>query len=41
MIPTSRPDFGEEEIAAVAEVLGDGQIGQGRRVAELEPAPHP
>ena len=36
MIPVVRPDIGEEEIEAVAEVLRSGMIAQGRRVAELE-----
>jgi len=36
MIPLSRPDLGLEEIAAVAEVLSDGMVAQGRKVAELE-----
>jgi perosamine synthetase len=36
MIPIARPDLGEEEAAAVAEVLASGMIAQGKRVAELE-----
>ncbi|MBA2316082.1 MAG: DegT/DnrJ/EryC1/StrS aminotransferase family protein [Chloroflexi bacterium] len=36
MIPIARPDIGEEEVAAVTEVLRSGMIAQGRRVAELE-----
>ena len=36
MIPIARPDIGEEEIAAVSEVLRSGMIAQGRKVAELE-----
>jgi perosamine synthetase len=36
MIPIARPDIGEEEIAAVSEVLRSGMLVQGRRVAELE-----
>ncbi len=36
MIPVVRPDIGEEEVEAVAEVLRSGMIAQGRRVAELE-----
>jgi perosamine synthetase len=36
VIPIARPDLGEEEIAAVADVLRGGMIAQGRRVAELE-----
>ena len=36
MIPQVRPDIGEEEIAAVTEVLRSGMIAQGKRVAELE-----
>ena len=36
MIPIARPDIGEEEIAAVGDVLRSGMIAQGRRVAELE-----
>ena len=36
MIPIARPDFGPEEIAAVAEVLASGMVAQGKRVAELE-----
>ena len=36
MIPIARPDLGDEEAAAVAEVLASGMIAQGKRVAELE-----
>jgi perosamine synthetase len=36
MIPVVRPDIGEEEVAAVSEVLRSGMIAQGKRVAELE-----
>lgn len=36
MIPIARPDIGEDEIAAVSEVLRSGMIAQGKRVAELE-----
>lgn len=36
MIPVVRPDIGEEEIQAVADVLRSGMIAQGKRVAELE-----
>ena len=36
MIPIARPDLGQEEIAAVTEVLSSGMIAQGRKVAELE-----
>jgi perosamine synthetase len=36
MIPTSRPDLGPEEAAAVVAVLSSGMIAQGPRVAELE-----
>jgi dTDP-4-amino-4,6-dideoxygalactose transaminase len=36
VIPIARPDLGEEEIAAVTDVLRGGMIAQGRRVAELE-----
>jgi dTDP-4-amino-4,6-dideoxygalactose transaminase len=36
VIPIARPDLGEEEIAAVTEVLRAGMIAQGRRVTELE-----
>jgi dTDP-4-amino-4,6-dideoxygalactose transaminase len=36
MIPIARPDVGEEEIAAVTEVLRSGMLAGGRRVAELE-----
>jgi perosamine synthetase len=36
MIPIARPDIGQEEIAAVTEVLRSGMIAQGRKVKELE-----
>jgi dTDP-4-amino-4,6-dideoxygalactose transaminase len=36
MIPIARPDIGDEEIAAVTEVLSSGMLAQGKRVAELE-----
>jgi len=36
MIPIARPDIGEEEVAAVSEVLRSGMLVQGRKVAELE-----
>ncbi len=36
MIPIARPDVGQEEVDAVAEVLLSGMIVQGRKVAELE-----
>jgi len=36
MIPVVRPDIGEEEIAAVTDVLRSGMIAQGPKVAELE-----
>jgi len=36
MIPIARPDVGQEEADAVAEVLTSGMIVQGRKVAELE-----
>ena len=36
MIPIARPDIGEEEVAAVSEVLRSGMLAQGKRVAELE-----
>ena len=35
-VPIARPDIGEEEIAAVTEVLRSGMLAGGRRVAELE-----
>ena len=38
MIPIARPDIGQEEIAAVTEVLQSGMIAQGKRVKELEDA---
>ena len=36
MIPIARPDIGQEEIAAVTEVLQSGMLAQGKRVKELE-----
>ena len=36
MIPIARPDIGEEEIAAVTEVLQSGLLAQGKRVKALE-----
>jgi dTDP-4-amino-4,6-dideoxygalactose transaminase len=36
MIPIARPDLGQEEIAAVTEVIESGMIAQGRKVKELE-----
>ena len=36
MIPIARPDIGEDEVAAVSDVLRSGMIAQGKRVAELE-----
>ena len=36
MIPVVRPDIGEEEIAAVTEILRGGMLAQGPKVAELE-----
>lgn len=36
MIPLARPDIGEDEIAAIAQVLRGGQLVQGQKVAELE-----
>ena len=36
VIPIARPDIGEDEIAAVTEVLRSGMLAGGRRVAELE-----
>ena len=36
MIPLTRPDIGPDELQAVAEVLQQGQLVGGRRVAELE-----
>lgn len=38
MIPIARPLIGEEEIAAVVEVLRSGQLAQGPKVAEFEAA---
>jgi perosamine synthetase len=37
-IRLARPDVGEEELAALAEVVGSGQLTMGRKVAELEEA---
>jgi len=36
MIPIARPDIGDDEIAAVTDVLRSGMIAQGKKVAELE-----
>jgi dTDP-4-amino-4,6-dideoxygalactose transaminase len=36
MIPVARPDIGDDEVAAVTEVLRSGMLAGGRRVAELE-----
>jgi dTDP-4-amino-4,6-dideoxygalactose transaminase len=36
MIPVARPDIGQEEVAAVTEVLESGMLASGRRVVELE-----
>ena len=36
MIPIARPDLGQEEIDAVAEVIRSGIVAQGPRVRELE-----
>jgi perosamine synthetase len=36
VIPQVRPDIGQEEIDAVAEVLRGGMVAMGRRTAELE-----
>ena len=38
MIPIARPDLGQEEIDAVADVIRSGIIAQGPRVRELEAA---
>lgn len=38
MIPIASPLIGEEEKAAVLEVLGSGQLAQGRKVKEFEEA---
>jgi perosamine synthetase len=38
MIPITRPWLGEEEVAAVAEVIRSGWLSQGRRVEEFEQA---
>src|SRR3990172_1263880 len=37
-IPISRPLIGEEEIAAVEQVLRSGKLAQGEKVAEFEEA---
>src|SRR5690606_9622423 len=36
MIPISKPQFGEEELALVREVLESGIVAQGPKVAQLE-----
>src|SRR4051812_22913073 len=36
MIPLSRPEFGDEEAQAVADVLKSGWVSQGPKVAEFE-----
>jgi dTDP-4-amino-4,6-dideoxygalactose transaminase len=36
MIPIARPDLGQEEIDALADVIHSGMVAQGPRVAELE-----
>jgi perosamine synthetase len=36
MIPIARPDIGDEEIAAVTDVLRSGMLAQGKKVKELE-----
>ena len=36
MIPVARPDIGDDEIAAVTEVLRSGMLAGGSKVAELE-----
>lgn len=36
MIPISKPQFGEEELALLSEVLHSGIVAQGPKVAELE-----
>lgn len=38
MIPISKPQIGDEEIAAVVEVLKSGQLAQGPKVEEFEKA---
>jgi dTDP-4-amino-4,6-dideoxygalactose transaminase len=38
MIPIARPDIGQEEVAAVTEVLQSGMLAQGKRVKDLEDA---
>ncbi|WP_135612641.1 DegT/DnrJ/EryC1/StrS aminotransferase family protein [Methanococcoides sp. AM1] len=36
MIPIAKPNIGDEEIAAVSEVMASGIIAEGKRVAEFE-----
>ena len=36
MIPIARPDIGEDEVAAVSEVLRSGMLAAGKRTAEFE-----
>ena len=36
MIPLTRPEFGDEEARAVADVLKSGWVSQGPKVAEFE-----
>ena len=38
MIPIARPILGEEEVAAVKEVLGSGMLAQGPKVKAFEAA---
>ena len=38
MIPITRPSLGEEEVAAVADVIRSGWLTQGKRVEEFEQA---
>lgn len=38
MIPIAKPNIGDEEIAAVSEVMASGIIAEGKRVAEFENA---
>ena len=38
MIPIARPDLGQEEIDAVAEVIRSGIVAQGPKVKALEAA---